>query len=101
VIVKIHHQVLPAAHGPGSLPERKADLKDAKAVALPPNSGGDIGEEAEVQGVGKAVACERRLRQDAVFGAADVLVNTPVPYHPKDVLNTVIAKIGEKADVAP
>ena len=98
--VEIHQQVFDAPQRPCPFVERESDLEHTEHVGLFADFAFDVGEEARVERIGKRVAFERGVFEDAALHVADILVYAAVPNHAEDIADIVAAQIFEEADVA-
>jgi len=96
VVVEVHHQLSHPPHRPGALVEAEPDVEDPEAITVRDETLGDVGEETRRQRIGKGIPLERRAGQHPAFHDADVLVHAAIPDHAEDILEPVIAQIGEE-----
>ena len=98
--IEIHQQVLDAPQRPGPLVEREPDLEHPEHVGLLADFALDIGEETGIERIGKRIAFECGILEDATLHIADILVDAAVPHHAEDIADVVVAQIFEETDVA-
>ena len=101
MIIEIHHEGFEAPERPGSLIERKTNLKDPESVAIAVYFLGDVLEKTRVERIRKSVVLQCRFLKNLTFNDADILVHASIPDNPKDVLNAIVPHVYEKPDVAP